>query len=650
MVTVSQKSAWLRYGLAAVIFGVGIVLTLAAANMIYNFEREQVERETEHLLQSHMTGLQRQLDLTSESIQAMGAYIGALALIRQEVIKQYAQEMLQRQGIVSIAWVSWIQDTQRSVYEQTVQKEGVAEFKITQRNAQGHIERAHSRQHYFPITYIEPFEHHQSVLGFDMGSEQWLHALEEARDQGTSIATSPLLIEPVPAAHFRIGIVQPVYHGGLPNTLAARRANLRGFIFVTLDVQEMTQQILDEFIDDNIIVELTLRLATTADEQTTKLTPELWTQFSQESQDWSLFSPHNALHQWVNPYHLAQKDILLMLKLNIDLPLTNSVWGILIGGPLLTLLLVAYLLMLTGRTRRVERLVAERTAALRESESHLIQSEKMATIGQMVAGIVHEINTPLAYVRSSIELTKDHISNISETLNAYEKLGSHFKSDGRTQTAREQLEMAMKLLRALHEDDTFEEAQILLDNSIDGIDKISTLVKNLRNFSRLDRAKTAEHDVNQGLDEALVMVHHMLSDNIKIMKHYGEVPTIICSPAQMNQVFLNLLVNAIQSIEDQGMVDITTRSTAQYVEIIIKDEGKGIEAEHLNRIFEPFFTTKDTGSGTGLGLTIAYKIVKEHGGDIKVTSELNRGTQFNVILPLTQTSETPPESKQGTSQ
>ena len=250
MRTGSPKSTWSRYSLAGVILGVGIGLTLAAANTVYNFERERVERETERLIQSHMSGLQRHLDLTLESIQTLGAYIGALALIRQEVVSQhYAQELRQRSGVIAVAWVSWVQERQRSVYESSLQKQGLSEFQITQRDAQGHIEIAATRQHYFPITYIEPFEPYQSVLGFDMGSEQWLTALENARDQGNPIATSPLLIEPVPKTHFQVGILQPVYHGGLPNTLAARRANLKGFLFVTLDIHQMVQQILTEFID-----------------------------------------------------------------------------------------------------------------------------------------------------------------------------------------------------------------------------------------------------------------------------------------------------------------------------------------------------------------------------------------------------------------
>ncbi|MBE9563051.1 MAG: GHKL domain-containing protein [Proteobacteria bacterium] len=159
----------------------------------------------------------------------------------------------------------------------------------------------------------------------------------------------------------------------------------------------------------------------------------------------------------------------------------------------------------------------------------------------------------------------------------------------------------------------------------------------MKDFSRLDRAQAAEHDVNKGLDGALNMINHMLDDKVKIEKHYEDVPHIMCSPAQINQVFLNLLVNAIHAIHDEkdnGIIKITTKKHEQHVEISIKDDGKGITPENLSRIFEPFFTTKRSGKGTGLGLAITTKIIKEHKGELRVASKVGQGTTFTINLPF----------------
>jgi len=413
-----------------------------------------------------------------------------------------------------------------------------------------------------------------------------------------------------------------------------------------VDLHYIINQALGELIAKNFTLQITdtqtgienLRVNKVSLPESSIDTPKNFLDYIwQTIQYWVSLPIEKSQHPFVNDLTIAGQTWSIVLTPNTKFSIAQSAWGVLAAGSVLSLLLVAYLLMLMGRTARIERLVAERTNELEESEAHLIQSEKMASIGQMVAGIVHEINTPLAYVRSSVELTKSHITDIIEVLDAYEKLGSQLKLNGHTHTTKEQLDTAIDLLRSLEEDETLEEAQLLLDNGLSGLDKISNLVKNLKNFSRLDRAVAAKHDVNQGLDEALTIINHMLTDKIQIVKHYGEVPHIMCSPAQINQVFLNLLVNAIHAVEsakDSGIIELTTQVMGQSVEVLIKDDGNGISDEHLARIFEPFFTTKRSGKGTGLGLAIVHKIIKEHKGELKVESQVGQGTCFTISFPF----------------
>jgi two-component system NtrC family sensor kinase len=173
----------------------------------------------------------------------------------------------------------------------------------------------------------------------------------------------------------------------------------------------------------------------------------------------------------------------------------------------------------------------------------------------------------------------------------------------------------------------------ILGDTIHGVSEISDLVVNLKNFSRLDQAKITEVSLNECLDSALVVGKNALKYKATILKEYGEIPRVPCSPSQINQVFLNLLTNAVQAIEGSGRILLKTWFDDDLVYVSVQDTGQGIPKENLRRIFDPFFTTKEIGQGTGLGLSICYQIVRQHGGDIRVASEVGRGTRFVVSLP-----------------
>lgn len=635
----------LRYGFAFIIFCLGTVLTIGAFQATHTFEERRIENETERLVHSLMASLQRNLDLTLESIQAMAAYVGASAYITQAGFKPYAQEIrIRSQGVAAVAWISQVQHADKRMFMKTIHRQpGLENFAITELASNGSIVPASQRQRYFPLTYGEPFTDLVPMFGLDMGSQtDWLTVLEKGRDKGKPLATKAL-----PSAQdkpLQIGIFQSIYHSGLPNKLAARRANLRGFIFVGMDLHDVISQALRDLIAKNFTLQVIdnqtggkILLADAAKRPLkTTTTNQFMVMLQHKIQQWLSKNLSESPRNFATTLTIAGSTWSVALMPNSEFTIAQSAWGVLAGGSALTLLLVAYLLMLMGRTARIERLVADRSRELEESEAHLVQSEKMASIGQMVAGIVHEINTPLAYVRSSVELTKSHIADIADALSACEKLGTQLESDGYTQT--EQFETATTMLSSLEEDETLEEAQLLLDNGLSGLDKISDLVTNLKDFSRLDRAVAAEHDINKGLDGALTMINHMLNGKIQTIKHYSDVPHIVCSPAQINQVFLNLLVNAIHAIQahqDTGTIELTTKVVAgQYVEVSIKDDGKGMSEETLPRVFEPFFTTKRSGKGTGLGLAIAYKIIKEHRGELRVASQVGKGAKFTISLPF----------------
>ena len=273
---------------------------------------------------------------------------------------------------------------------------------------------------------------------------------------------------------------------------------------------------------------------------------------------------------------------------------------------------------------------------LKQSEAMLIQSEKMSSLGQMVAGVAHEVNTPLAYVKSSLDAVDTRLPEIADMAAETERLlGMLERADADEETLAAQFARVTGLVSGIKSHDALGELRSLVGDGRHGIQRISEIVTSLRDFSRLDRSKVAEFDVNEGIESTLVIGRNVLKGK-QVRKLLGALPRIECMPSQLNQVFLNLVTNAAQATPEQGgVITVRTRvADAGHVVIDVIDNGHGIPPEIRAKIFDPFFTTKDVGKGTGLGLSICYKIVESHGGRIEVDSHVGKGTRFSVILPL----------------
>jgi len=299
-------------------------------------------------------------------------------------------------------------------------------------------------------------------------------------------------------------------------------------------------------------------------------------------------------------------------------------------------------LQLREANETLEHRVAERTRELsdalrqlQEQEMLLIQSEKMSSLGQMVAGVAHEVNTPLAYVKSSLDMVNNRMPELSELAEATDRLLEMLQSSS---TPEADLSAQFQRVSAMVEEakghGMLRELDTLVKDGLHGIGQISELVTNLKDFARLDRSKVAEFDLNEGVQSALKIARNQLKTKT-VRTMFATLPPISCSPSQINQVFLNLVTNAAQATPDSGGT-ITVRTAMHgpdHVMVEVIDNGHGIPEDLLPKIFDPFFTTKQVGKGTGLGLSIVYKIVESHGGRIEVDSKQGVGTRFRVILP-----------------
>ncbi len=269
-------------------------------------------------------------------------------------------------------------------------------------------------------------------------------------------------------------------------------------------------------------------------------------------------------------------------------------------------------------------------ARLKDIQNQLLQSEKLASIGQLAAGVAHEINNPIGYIHSNLGTLQEYISNLFSLIDTYEALLRELQAP-RTERWRE----VEALKQRVDYEFLVRDLPLLLTESREGVDRVRKIVQDLRDFSHAGHAEQwTLTDLHRGLDSTLNIVWNELKYKAEVRKEYGEVPLVECLPSQLNQVFMNLLVNAGHAIEGRGKIVIATRADAEFAYIEISDTGKGIDSANLGRIFDPFFTTKAVGQGTGLGLSLSYGIVRKHGGQIDVRSEVGNGTTFLITLPL----------------
>jgi hypothetical protein len=271
---------------------------------------------------------------------------------------------------------------------------------------------------------------------------------------------------------------------------------------------------------------------------------------------------------------------------------------------------------------------------LKQTQSQLVESEKMASLGQLTAGIAHEINNPINFVTSNINPLKRDVEMVLDAMNTIENVGlsdlSPAEKKKQIEDYKEEVDFDYLIVEIRH----------LIKGIYEGASRTAEIVKGLKIFSRLDEDDLKRADINEGLQSTMVIANNLLNGKIKVITEYGELPLVESYAGKLNQVFLNIISNGIYAVDkrfgDQpgGEIKIATHTEGTNAVITVTDNGTGMSEQTMKKIFEPFFTTKDVGEGTGLGMSIAYNTIKKHNGQITVNSELDKGTEFILKIPI----------------
>ncbi|MFO8056816.1 MAG: ATP-binding protein [bacterium] len=273
---------------------------------------------------------------------------------------------------------------------------------------------------------------------------------------------------------------------------------------------------------------------------------------------------------------------------------------------------------------------------LEQASIQLLQSEKMASIGQLAAGVAHEINNPMGYVNSNLNLLKTYRKELNQLITEYRNLCRKVDEEAGLEELKKANEKIREIEESLQLEEMLKDLEDMIAESIEGTERVSYIVKNLKEFSHPESRTTQKTDIHEALDSTLNIVWNELKYKAQVVKEYGSLPMIECYPQELKQVFMNILVNASQAITERGKITLRTFQKDGFANVQIEDDGEGIEPDALPKIFDPFYTSKEVGKGTGLGLSISYSIMQKHGGSIEIESTPGEGSTFTLKLPLSQ--------------
>lgn len=634
---------------------VGALLTIAASSYVAETTRKETQDYFDRRATEAHGVLTQHLRMNLEVLRGLQGFLQApeRAVSRAE-FKRYADRLDldgRYPGIQAITFTRYLRDDQVAGYEAGVRRDA------TLARPDFELAPAGPRADYFVADYVSPKSpDNDFVFGRDLGAELNRRAtFERARDTGLPAASPRITLTMRENSPTGFLVAAPVYRAGAPlNTVEERRVAFLGCVTAVFRSEEMVRGLFGAQLLAELDIEIFDVPSGSGSEGFNNESVLFDSAAEVAGHAVALHAPEAASNvRTIERIEVADRQWSVVYT---GLPSLASAMGhhlllptvVMGGGGLLSLLLFALIASISDANRRLESQVAERTTALtagnaelaeavekltaanrslEAAQTQLVQSEKMSSLGQLAAGIVHEINNPVSFINSNLARLSEQVGDLLRVLDAYAKADALIDA---VPGVRREIDVAKE---AADIEFVRDDIADLIRESLDGVLRVKKIVGDLKSFSRADTAEWALANIENGLDSTLNIVWNELKYKARVVKEYGGLPEIKCIGSQLNQVFMNLLVNAAHAIETSGTITIRTGADEANVWVEIADTGKGIPPEDLRRIFDPFFTTKPVGQGTGLGLSLVHGIVERHHGTIDVQSEVGRGTRFRVSIP-----------------
>jgi signal transduction histidine kinase len=676
----------MRYFPVWLVLITGIGVSIAMSIFVERWERSRIQEQFDRRADRLAFALQRNLDDVSQVARSLSGLYKASDRVTSEEFQEFSLQVLRNApGILGIGYAPKVTQEERISYEKS------QNLKIWQGRDRKKRETAPEMPEYFPSTYLEPREYLQSSRGYNhLGEWQRKAAIEKARD--TSVLAIARSFSPTTSNNKEFIIYSPVYNRADSSASREERQNLFSGVAYTvfqvenimrtafkgLDINplnlylyEMPVDRLDSALNKNLdspkehflIAYKSQQERFISDAERAEIdelrADSIHPRYCPYSQDWTFC---------IRTVNLEDREwSLLILPDAAFAGIFAKLIGTLAIGFLSTGILVLYLFISLKRSSQQEKLLQDLMSSekqlkiqkenlenaltqLKQTQSQLVQTEKMSSLGQMVAGIAHEINNPIGFIYGNIDFILQYSQDITTILNLYRHY--HPNPHSKIQEEIDNIELEYIL----------EDFPKILKSIQSGAKRIQEIVLSMRNFSRLDEAEMKCVDIHEGIDNTLIILQHRLKakgtyHSIQIIRDYGNLPKIECNAGQLNQVFMNLLANAIDALREASDRNRLTQAPQIVIQskidsdrsilIEISDNGLGVPPNIQSKVFDPFFTTKPVGKGTGLGLSISHQIITEfHRGKLECISEQGQGTCFRIFLPLVHQYIAPPKLKQ----
>ncbi|HEY9811710.1 MAG TPA: CHASE domain-containing protein [Halomicronema sp.] len=688
--TIGRLEKIRRYIPAVLTLCGGIGLSIGACFVVWNWEQTRTQTELKDRLTVTASALQKDMESKIALLRATSAFYTASNDIDSQEFQTFVKSALYwHPGIQMVAWVPRVKDEERQDYESKFFREDKGDFYLSEKMLSQEIVAAEKRPEYFPIEQVVSLTKNEKIIGLDLGNLPFkTPPIETAIVRGEIIVTSQINLEINSNHQSRFLVFIPIYNPGLNDTEKLRRQNLRGFVVGLFEIPEILRLALQEkqfgnsfhfYLEDAMAAENHKFMAfydANKQQISTDGKNQNWSQIKQIA----FCGDGTACTRIVQ---IENRRWLLQLLVDKNYNFPQKYWrsgGTFLFGLFLTAIAFIYLIVLQKRTQEIEKIASEKTKQsqelkkalqeLQETQSQLIHTEKMSSLGQLVAGVAHEINNPINFIYGNLSHADQYVQDLIKLIHLYQQ---HCNSNiPEIEAYREDIEF----------DFLIQDMPKLLASMKVGADRIRELVLSLRNFSRLDESDIKLVNLHEGIESTLMILQNRLKATesfpaIEVFKNYENLPLVECYSGKINQVFMNLLSNAIDALQTTIETDKTRAITKElshsglnsssqisialanrnhiktqenfkpkitistevwqnnHVRVKISDNGSGMTENIQKHIFNPFFTTKPVGKGTGLGLSISYQIIVEkHGGKLSCNSTLGEGTEFCIELPI----------------